>query len=341
MMADLVARHRRRLEPAARHLRLRAAARQRLRERARRGSGSAALDAARPLADQLGDVFSRATSPIWMDSSTTAPVRRDRGGRRRPARARAPHRLARVRALHRAADPEVCRGRTRRLRGDRSRPSRQLVAGVAPRRHARGDRPGRRLGHEPDGPRVASSGRRTPSARRRRASTPSCRRSPNRGRVVGTLSPYWQQRYGLPPPRASSPGRATTRAASSAPASSARASSRSRSARATRSSASCRRRARATTAPGHVFASPTGAYMGMSVFKNGSLARERVRDAYGMDWAAFSAALARTPPATAARRCCRGSIPRLRRSSSSPASGATGSSRPTPMPTSAPSSKRR
>jgi xylulokinase len=47
---------------------------------------------------------------------------------------------------------------------------------------------------------------------------------------------------------------------------------------------------------GHVFASPTGAYMGMSVFKNGSLARERVRDTYGMDWPAFSAALARTPP---------------------------------------------
>jgi xylulokinase len=45
---------------------------------------------------------------------------------------------------------------------------------------------------------------------------------------------------------------------------------------------------------GHVFASPTGAYMGMTVFKNGSLARERVRDAFGMDWAAFSAALGRT-----------------------------------------------
>ena len=44
-----------------------------------------------------------------------------------------------------------------------------------------------------------------------------------------------------------------------------------------------------------MFASPTGAYMGMTVFKNGSLARERVRDAYGMDWPAFSAALARTP----------------------------------------------
>jgi xylulokinase len=39
-----------------------------------------------------------------------------------------------------------------------------------------------------------------------------------------------------------------------------------------------------------------GGYMGMTVFKNGSLARERIRDAYGMDWAAFSEALRTTPP---------------------------------------------
>jgi xylulokinase len=30
------------------------------------------LDASRPLAEQLRDVFSRTTSPIWMDSSTTS-----------------------------------------------------------------------------------------------------------------------------------------------------------------------------------------------------------------------------------------------------------------------------
>jgi xylulokinase len=36
--------------------------------------------------------------------------------------------------------------------------------------------------------------------------------------------------------------------------------------------------------------------MGTTVFKNGSLARERVRDDYGFDWAAFSAALASRPP---------------------------------------------
>jgi xylulokinase len=52
---------------------------------------------------------------------------------------------------------------------------------------------------------------------------------------------------------------------------------------------------------GHVFASPTGAYMGMTVFKNGSLARERIRDAYRLGWPEFSAALARTVPGNGGR----------------------------------------
>ena len=46
---------------------------------------------------------------------------------------------------------------------------------------------------------------------------------------------------------------------------------------------------------GHIFGAPTGDFMGITVFKNGSLARERVRDAFGMDWAGFSAALRSTP----------------------------------------------
>lgn len=47
---------------------------------------------------------------------------------------------------------------------------------------------------------------------------------------------------------------------------------------------------------GHVFGAPTGDFMGITVFKNGSLARERVRDAYGLDWAGFSNLLRSTPP---------------------------------------------
>ena len=47
---------------------------------------------------------------------------------------------------------------------------------------------------------------------------------------------------------------------------------------------------------GHVFVSPTGDYMSLICFKNGSLARERIRDQHGLDWAGFSDALRSTPP---------------------------------------------
>jgi len=47
---------------------------------------------------------------------------------------------------------------------------------------------------------------------------------------------------------------------------------------------------------GHVFGSPTGDYMSLICFLNGSLARERVKDAYRLSWAQFSDALRRTKP---------------------------------------------
>lgn len=53
---------------------------------------------------------------------------------------------------------------------------------------------------------------------------------------------------------------------------------------------------------GHVFASPSGTFLGITVFANGSLARERVRDMYGLDWQGFSAALRSTPPGNGGAR---------------------------------------
>jgi len=48
---------------------------------------------------------------------------------------------------------------------------------------------------------------------------------------------------------------------------------------------------------GHVFGSPTGDYMTLICFKNGSLAREKIRNACGIkDWKKFGEALAATPP---------------------------------------------
>ena len=47
---------------------------------------------------------------------------------------------------------------------------------------------------------------------------------------------------------------------------------------------------------GHVFGSPTGDYMTLICFKNGSLAREKIRNDYGLDWKGFSEALRATKP---------------------------------------------
>jgi xylulokinase len=47
---------------------------------------------------------------------------------------------------------------------------------------------------------------------------------------------------------------------------------------------------------GHVFGAPTGEFMGITVFSNGSLARERVHDQFGLTWEQFSHALETTPP---------------------------------------------
>jgi xylulokinase len=48
---------------------------------------------------------------------------------------------------------------------------------------------------------------------------------------------------------------------------------------------------------GHVFGNPAGGFMSLICFKNGSLARERVRDDCGVDWKTFDVtAFADTPP---------------------------------------------
>ena len=47
---------------------------------------------------------------------------------------------------------------------------------------------------------------------------------------------------------------------------------------------------------GHVFGNPAGGYMSLICFKNGSLARESVKEQFGLEWNAFEkVALARTP----------------------------------------------
>ena len=47
---------------------------------------------------------------------------------------------------------------------------------------------------------------------------------------------------------------------------------------------------------GHVFGAPTGDYMSLICYKNGSLARERIKDKFNLDWRGFSEILRKTPP---------------------------------------------
>ena len=47
---------------------------------------------------------------------------------------------------------------------------------------------------------------------------------------------------------------------------------------------------------GHVFGSPTGDYMSLICYKNGSLAREKVKDNFNLDWGEYSEILRNTPP---------------------------------------------
>ena len=47
---------------------------------------------------------------------------------------------------------------------------------------------------------------------------------------------------------------------------------------------------------GHVFGAPTGDYMSLICYKNGSLARERIKEKFNLDWAKFSEILNKTSP---------------------------------------------
>ncbi|TFG26184.1 MAG: carbohydrate kinase [Promethearchaeota archaeon] len=47
---------------------------------------------------------------------------------------------------------------------------------------------------------------------------------------------------------------------------------------------------------GHVFGAPTGDYMSLICYKNGSLARERIKDKFNLDWKNFSEILRKTKP---------------------------------------------
>jgi hypothetical protein len=96
--------------------------------------GSWSLD--RPLRDQVAPRLSRRTAPGQFHQRR---VRRNHRSRWRRRSTRGDQRLARHRALHRPADPEILQGRARRLGAHARDSSGELVHGVAAHRFERTD----------------------------------------------------------------------------------------------------------------------------------------------------------------------------------------------------------
>jgi xylulokinase len=253
------------------------------------------LEPARPLADQLSGVFARPTSPIWMDSSTTDECREIEaalGGAAATAEATGSAAFERFTGpqIRRFAktEPEVY-AQTARIALVSSFMASLLAGRLAPIDH--GDGAGMNL---------MDIRERRWHPRALEATAPDLARklSPLAApwAVVSPVARCWVERHGLNPAAlacvwsgdnpCSVVGLGLVRPGDVAI-------SLGTSDTYFGTMAECR------TDPageGHVFVAPTGGYLSLICFKNGSLARERVRDLYGLDWAGFSRALAATPP---------------------------------------------
>ncbi len=263
-----------------------------LREEAAAVLGS--LDPARPLTEQIRGIFARERAPIWMDASTSAEcaeITAAVGGAHALARLTGSCAFERftgpqIRKLSRS-DPEVWR-RTGRVHLVSSYLASLLAGAWAP--VDAGDGSGMNLLDLGTGDWAQEALDATaPDLRERLPEVVAS------ATVVGTLSDYWVRRHGFPPAElvawtgdnpsslvgvgAVEPGLAAISLGTSdtlfAP------------------------MADPTPDPSgaaHVFGAPTGGFMSLVCFRNGSLARERVRDRFDLDWPGFSALLRATPP---------------------------------------------
>jgi xylulokinase len=252
----------------------------------------AGLDADRDLATQLEGVFSRATAPIWMDTSTAEQCRQIEagvGGRQ------ALLQLTGNTAFERFSGPQIRRFQQTEPDDWERTTNISLVSSFVSSLLA-----GRLVGVDPgDG-----SGTNLMDIRSRDWSQEALDATvPDLGRrllpiatadtIVGAIHPFWVGRHGFSPDcrvlpfsgdNPSSliglglvqPGQVALSLGTSD------------------TLFACMDEARvSTTGEGALFASPDGEhYMALICFLNGSLAREAVRDRYGLDWEGFDQALA-------------------------------------------------
>jgi len=256
--------------------------------------GLARLDPRQPLVTQLSGVLSRAEAPIWMDSSTTAQcaaIAASVGGNDALAR------LTGSRAFERFTGPQIRKYYEQDPSGyaatDRIHLVSSFLASLLIGAHAPiepGDGAGMNL--------MDLAAKRWSEVALRATAPGLDRKLPELApswSVIGPLSRYWVERYGLPPAgviawSGDNPssligvGLVTAGRIAISLGTSDTLFGLLREPRVDASGSS------------HVFGAPTGDYMALVCFTNGSLARERVRDAYGLDWEGFAGALRDTPP---------------------------------------------
>lgn len=248
------------------------------------------------LAEQIEDIFSRHTAPIWMDTSTAEQCRQIEaavGGRQ------ALLELTGNTAFERFSGPQIRKfyqehpadyGQTAYIGLVSSYMASLLAGHLVPVDAGDGS-----------GTNMMDIRRRQWSPEALEATAPNLRRKllpviPS-GRTAGTISPYFVERFGFDPactvlPFSGDnpcsliglglvePGAVALSLGTSD------------------TLFACMNQPRVSAAgEGAVFASPDGVnYMALICFLNGSLAREAVRDAHGLDWAGFTQALKETPP---------------------------------------------
>jgi xylulokinase len=259
----------------------------------------ASLDPGRPLVDQVRPMLSRPVSPIWMDSSTGAECREIAAAVGGDARL-AQHTGSR--AFERFTGPQIRKFATHEpdayLATDRIHLVSSFLASLLAGRHAPidpGDGSGMNLMDLESTTwwDVAT----TATAPGLRAKLPALAPASS---IVAPLALYWRERYGFP--AASIVVWSGDNPCSLIGTGLVREGRLAISLGTSDTVFGLMREPRVdSTGTGHVFGSPTGDFMGLTCFKNGSLARERVREAWGLSWAEFSRILAATPAGNSGR----------------------------------------
>jgi xylulokinase len=253
------------------------------------------LDPGRPLVEQLPGIFARETAPIWMDSSTTeqcAAITEAVGGERVLAV------LTGSCAFERFTGPQIRKFWEQDPEGYERTDKIHLVSSYLASLLA-----GK---HAPIDPGDGAGMNLMDLARKRWAPVALQATAPDLAEklpvlseswtIVGSLSPYWVKRYGFPESvkvvawsgdnpcsligvGLVKPGRMAISLGTS-----------------DTLFGFMQKPLVDPTGGGHVFGAPTGDYMSLICFKNGSLARDGIRREYSLDWDGFSKGLRTTPP---------------------------------------------